>query len=61
VNEQESQKHCQPLGIPYDLGPITLSYLLKTTGNSYLGPFTKLSVPHRVKHIARLSRGFQHY
>src|SRR6218665_324141 len=45
----------------YDLGPITLSYLLKIIGNFYLGPFIKLYFPYRVKHIARLSRGFQHY
>ena len=45
----------QPLNVPYDLGPITLYhllYLLKIIGTFYLGPFIKLSVPHRVKHIA---------
>ena len=36
----------------YDLGLITLPFLQKIIGIFYLGPFIKLSVPHRVMHIA---------
>src|SRR6218665_326822 len=37
-----------------------LSYLRKIIGTFYLGPYTKLSVLHRVKHIALLSRRSKH-
>src|SRR6218665_3909845 len=55
-----SQARSQPLDAPYVLGPITLSYLRKIIGTFYLGPYIKLSVPHRIKHIL-MSRRLKHY
>src|SRR6218665_3221253 len=56
-----SQARSQALDAPYVLGPITLSYLRKMIGTFYLGPYIKLSVHHRVKQIALLSRRLKHY